>query len=45
MGEASVTGEYESLADCFDDLAEKLTRIGGGEYPVCGVSQGRLVWT
>ncbi|MET9105361.1 SMI1/KNR4 family protein [Streptomyces zhihengii] len=45
VGEATVTGEYESLADYFDDLAEKLTRIGGGEYPVCGVSEGRLVWT
>ncbi|MGW3403609.1 hypothetical protein ACWDPI_18810, partial [Streptomyces zhihengii] len=45
VGEASVTGEYESLADCFDDLAEKLTKIGGAEYPVCGVSEGRLVWT
>ncbi|MFJ8164162.1 SMI1/KNR4 family protein [Streptomyces sp. NPDC096136] len=45
VGEPTVTGEYESMAHYFDSVAEVLTRIGAGDYPVCSVIEGRLVWT
>ncbi|MET9724258.1 hypothetical protein [Streptomyces zaomyceticus] len=45
MGEITVTGEYESLAQYFDSVAEKLTKIADGSYPVCGIAEGRLVWS
>ncbi|MER7948570.1 SMI1/KNR4 family protein [Streptomyces sp. NPDC096079] len=45
VGAPTVTGEYASLADYFDTVAEMLTRIGAGDYPVCSVAEGRLVWS
>ncbi|MFF9854137.1 SMI1/KNR4 family protein [Streptomyces litmocidini] len=45
VGEPTVTGEYASLADYFDSVAEMLTRIGAGNYPVGSVVEGRLVWS
>ncbi|MGW5400125.1 SMI1/KNR4 family protein [Streptomyces sp. NPDC003952] len=45
VGEPTVTGEYASLAHYFDFVAEMLTRIGAGDYPVCSVAEGRLVWS
>ncbi|MER7908564.1 SMI1/KNR4 family protein [Streptomyces sp. NPDC096068] len=44
VGEPTVTGEYASLADYFDSVAETLARIGAGDHPVCSVAEGRLVW-
>ncbi|KOV25182.1 SMI1/KNR4 family protein [Streptomyces sp. XY152] len=45
VGELTITGEYETLADYFDSLARTLTRIVDGSHPVCRVSEGRLVWS
>ncbi|MFD4742284.1 SMI1/KNR4 family protein [Streptomyces virginiae] len=45
VGAPTVTGEYASLADYFDSVAEMLTRIGAGDYPICSVVEGRLVWS
>lgn len=45
VGDITVTGEYESLAQYFDSVAEKLTEIAKGSYPVCQISEGRLVWS
>ncbi|MFI8339077.1 SMI1/KNR4 family protein [Streptomyces sp. NPDC085639] len=45
VGAPTVTGEYASLAHYFDSVAEMLTRIGAGDYPVCSVAEGRLVWS
>ncbi|MFE3323435.1 hypothetical protein [Streptomyces sp. NPDC059176] len=45
MGEITITGEYESLAQYFDSVAETLTRIADGNHPVCEVAEGRLVWS
>ncbi|MGW0551895.1 SMI1/KNR4 family protein [Streptomyces altiplanensis] len=45
VGEITITGEYESLAHYFDSVAEKLTKIADGNYPVCEVAEGRLVWS
>ncbi len=45
VGEVTVTGEYESMAQYFDSVAEKLTQIAEGSYPVCRVAEGRLVWS
>lgn len=44
VGEITVTGEYESLAQYFDSLAEMLTKIADGDHPVCKVDEGRLLW-
>ncbi|MFJ3979363.1 SMI1/KNR4 family protein [Streptomyces sp. NPDC090021] len=43
VGDLTVTGEYASLAHYFDSVAEMLTRIGTGDYPVRSVAEGRLV--
>ncbi|MFE5256486.1 SMI1/KNR4 family protein [Streptomyces coelicoflavus] len=45
VGEPTVTGAYESLAHYFDSVAETLTQAADGSHPVCGVTDGRLVWT
>ena len=45
VGEATTTGEYPSLADCFDSVAEMLTSIAGGSRPTGSVAEGRLVWS
>ncbi|MES5824733.1 SMI1/KNR4 family protein [Streptomyces sp. RG80] len=44
VGEPTITGEYGSLADYFDSVAEMLTKIADGRYSVCEVAEGRLVW-
>ncbi|MYS06474.1 SMI1/KNR4 family protein [Streptomyces sp. SID6041] len=44
VGENTTTGEYASLADYFDSVAERLKRIAAGDLPVCAISEGRLVW-
>ncbi|MFB7512691.1 SMI1/KNR4 family protein [Streptomyces sp. NPDC056144] len=44
VGDISVTGEYESLAAYFDSVADTLTKIAEGSYPVCEIADGRLVW-
>ncbi|MFD3541101.1 SMI1/KNR4 family protein [Streptomyces sp. NPDC058662] len=45
VGEVTVAGEYESMAQYFDSVAETLTRIADGSYPVCRFTEGRLVWS
>ncbi|MEV0528670.1 SMI1/KNR4 family protein [Streptomyces sp. NPDC050439] len=45
VGEITVTGEYASLADYFDSVADMLSRIAEGSHPVCTVTDGRLVWS
>ncbi|WP_327370326.1 SMI1/KNR4 family protein [Streptomyces sp. NBC_01217] len=45
VGEIPVTGEYASLADYFDSVAQMLTRVGDGSHPVCSVVDGRLEWS
>ncbi|MGA5469398.1 SMI1/KNR4 family protein [Streptomyces arboris] len=45
VGEITITGEYASLADYFDSVAEMLTKIADGDHPVCEVAEGRLVWS
>ncbi|MCX3063886.1 hypothetical protein [Streptomyces beihaiensis] len=45
VGETTITGECASLADYFDSVAEMLMRIADGNHPVCGVAEGRLVWS
>ncbi|MFI2378771.1 SMI1/KNR4 family protein [Streptomyces sp. NPDC018964] len=45
VGEITVMGEYDTLADCFDSVAETLTRIAEGNHPVCEAAGGRLVWS
>ncbi|MFJ5636712.1 hypothetical protein ACIQF5_29290 [Streptomyces goshikiensis] len=45
VGEITVTGEYESMAQYFDSVAETLTKIAGGSFPVCRFIEGRLVWS
>ncbi|MEU9058954.1 SMI1/KNR4 family protein [Streptomyces sp. NPDC048430] len=45
VGDITTTGEYESLAHYFDSVAEMLTKIADGNYPVCEVAEGRLVWS
>ncbi|MER7708440.1 SMI1/KNR4 family protein [Kitasatospora sp. NPDC097605] len=45
VGEITVTGEYESMAQYFDSVAETLTRIADGSSPVCRFTEGRLVWS
>ncbi len=45
VGDITITGEYESLAHYFDSVAEMLTKIADGSYPVCEVADGRLVWS
>ncbi|WLW52097.1 SMI1/KNR4 family protein [Streptomyces sp. YU58] len=45
VGENTTTGEYASLADYFDSVAEMLTRIADGSHPTCSVAEGRLVWS
>ncbi|WP_329111853.1 SMI1/KNR4 family protein [Streptomyces sp. NBC_01353] len=45
VGDPTVTGEYESMAQYFDSVAETLTRIADGSSPVCRFTEGRLVWS
>lgn len=45
VGDPTVTGEYESMAQYFDSVAETLTRIAGGSSRVSRFSEGRLVWS
>jgi cell wall assembly regulator SMI1 len=45
VGEITTTGEYESLADYFDSLAETLTRVADGNHPIGSVAEGRLAWS
>ncbi|MFD9297443.1 SMI1/KNR4 family protein [Streptomyces goshikiensis] len=45
VGEVTVTGKYESMAQYFDSVAEMLTKIADGNHPVCEVAEGRLVWS
>ncbi|MCX5412338.1 SMI1/KNR4 family protein [Streptomyces sp. NBC_00059] len=44
VGDITITGEYESLAHYFDSVAEKLTKIADGDYPVCKIVEGRFLW-
>ncbi|MFC8241281.1 SMI1/KNR4 family protein [Streptomyces chartreusis] len=44
VGENTVTGEYASLADYFESVAEMLTKIADGSHPTCSIADGRLVW-
>ncbi|OKK12473.1 hypothetical protein AMK33_06195 [Streptomyces sp. CB02400] len=45
VGEITTTGEYPSLADYFDSVAEMLTSIAEGSHPTGSVAEGRLVWS
>ncbi|WP_282577429.1 SMI1/KNR4 family protein [Streptomyces lichenis] len=45
MGAPTVTGEYGSMAQYFDSVAEMLAKIADGSHPVCGITEGRLVWS
>ncbi|WP_237694451.1 SMI1/KNR4 family protein [Streptomyces sp. SID2563] len=45
VGDITVTGEYESLAQYFDSVAETLKKIAEGRHPVCEITEGRLVWS
>ncbi|MET8504053.1 SMI1/KNR4 family protein [Streptomyces sp. NPDC004787] len=45
VGEPVITGEFGSLAQYFDSVAEMLKRIGTGGHPVCSLVDGRLVWS
>ncbi|WP_234333427.1 SMI1/KNR4 family protein [Streptomyces lavendulae] len=45
VGEPTVTDEYESMAQYFDSVAERLTRIAEGSSPVCRFTEGRLAWS
>ncbi|WP_328945697.1 SMI1/KNR4 family protein [Streptomyces sp. NBC_00250] len=45
VGAPTVTGEYESMAQYFDSVAEILTSIADGDNPICKVAEGRLVWS
>lgn len=45
VGENTITGQLESLDHYFDSVAETLTEIADGTYPVCEVAEGRLVWS
>ncbi|MEU2565587.1 SMI1/KNR4 family protein [Streptomyces althioticus] len=44
VGEPTVTGTYESLADYFDSVSVDLTRIADGSHPTGRLSEGRIVW-
>ncbi|MGW1812738.1 SMI1/KNR4 family protein [Streptomyces sp. NPDC002125] len=44
VGDITITGEYASLAHYFDSVAEKLTKIADGDYPVCKIVDGRFLW-
>ncbi|WP_432006845.1 SMI1/KNR4 family protein [Streptomyces parvus] len=45
VGDITITGEYESLAQYFDSVAELLTKVADGSYPIGRVAEGRLVWS
>ncbi|MFC8012644.1 SMI1/KNR4 family protein [Streptomyces cinereoruber] len=45
VGDPTVTGEYESMAQYFDFVADMLKRIAAGNNPICKVVEGRLVWS
>ncbi|MFJ6405901.1 SMI1/KNR4 family protein [Streptomyces hydrogenans] len=45
VGDLTVTGEYESMGQYFDSVAEMLTRIAAGTSPVSTFREGRIVWS
>lgn len=45
VGGPTVAGEYESMAQYFDSVAETLTRVAGGSSRVSRFAEGRLVWS
>lgn len=45
VGAPTVMGEYESMAQYFDSVAETLTRVAYGSSPVCRFTEGRLLWS
>ncbi|MFF4299194.1 SMI1/KNR4 family protein [Streptomyces vinaceus] len=45
VGEITVTGEYQSMAQYFDSVAETLTKIAGGGFPVCRFTEGPRAWS
>ncbi|MEU0136077.1 SMI1/KNR4 family protein [Streptomyces sp. NPDC006296] len=44
-GEVTTVGEFDSLADYFDSLADMLTNISQGSHATCSTVEGRLFWS